>query len=230
MQAFNNALEPPLLTERLQDSWRRNAGRWTEMVRHPVIIRERSVVYSAVLAAVLRLQPKLVLDLGCGKGWLCRELSEHGIDCIGIDAVDSLIEAARRGAGGDSRFFAYEEIAKAPSQLGVSPDVLVANFSLLDEEAPQLLNAMATIAHEATRLIIQAAHPIIAGAGAEPGWRLELFNGHRGGLWVDMPWYFRSLSSWEVALKPTWRLELVEEPKEAGASQPSSLLLTAIKG
>ncbi|MEP7154069.1 MAG: class I SAM-dependent methyltransferase [Nitrospira sp.] len=40
-----------------------------------------------------------MLDLGCGEGWLARELSARQIDDVGLDATAQLIEEpGRQGA------------------------------------------------------------------------------------------------------------------------------------
>jgi SAM-dependent methyltransferase len=39
---------------------------------------------------------KQVLDLGCGQGWLCRELADRGAEVTGLDASERNIAAAQR--------------------------------------------------------------------------------------------------------------------------------------
>ncbi|NLF32917.1 MAG: methyltransferase domain-containing protein [Planctomycetes bacterium] len=53
-----------------------------------------------VLPGVLRLlgaaAGQRVLDVACGEGVLCRRLTELGVQCVGVDASEQLIDAARR--------------------------------------------------------------------------------------------------------------------------------------
>lgn len=65
-------------SQRIRDSWRANAQAWVDAVRSGRIESRRLVTDQAVLDAVLTPRPRRVLDLGCGEGWLCRELLYRG--------------------------------------------------------------------------------------------------------------------------------------------------------
>jgi SAM-dependent methyltransferase len=45
---------------------------------------------------VMRWQPGTVLDAGCGTGRVARELARRGVDVVGVDVDDSMIDTARR--------------------------------------------------------------------------------------------------------------------------------------
>jgi SAM-dependent methyltransferase len=45
---------------------------------------------------VARWRPSTVLDAGCGTGRVARELSDRGIDTVGIDLDESMIDTARQ--------------------------------------------------------------------------------------------------------------------------------------
>src|SRR5258706_10365087 len=47
---------------------------------------------------VMTLQPRTVLDAGCGSGRVAVELARRGVDVVGADADASMIAAARRRA------------------------------------------------------------------------------------------------------------------------------------
>ncbi len=49
-----------------------------------------------------------VLDLGCGRGVLCRKLARAGCDVVGIDAAEPLIAAARRRSEEEKLVIRYE--------------------------------------------------------------------------------------------------------------------------
>ena len=91
----------PLSDNKILHSWNTNASAWTTAVREERIESRNLVTNKAVIDAVLKLSPRTVLDIGCGEGWLARELTRSGVDVVGVDAVPALIEAARR-KGGDS--------------------------------------------------------------------------------------------------------------------------------
>ncbi len=118
--------------EQLNLSWQANADAWTAAVREQRIESRRLVTDAAIVQAILALAPKRVLDLGCGEGWLCRGLVEHGIEAVGVDASAPLIAVAQQAATGASQYrvCGYAELESQAELLGRF-DVLVCNFALL---------------------------------------------------------------------------------------------------
>ena len=55
-----------------------------------------SRILSKVVRAVLKYNPKRVLDIGCGNGHLCKLLSDKGIECVGIDPIPDAITQAKK--------------------------------------------------------------------------------------------------------------------------------------
>ena len=158
--------------------------------------RER-ITNRAIIDAIVEGGPSSVIDIGCGEGWLVRELATRGIDALGIDASAELVDAARL-AGGRFEVVAYDAID--PDALGGPFDAAVCNFSLIGKTstehavrtAPALLGA-------GGRFIVQTLHPIRA-CGDLPyrdGWREGSWVGF-GESFVDpAPWYFRTIETWE---------------------------------
>jgi|GEM_PF-250241 len=69
-------------------SWIKNVDQSSHFQRTELI---DPILYSRVEA----LAPKTAIELGCGEGRNCRILRDHGCDVVGIDPVDTFIEAAR---------------------------------------------------------------------------------------------------------------------------------------
>lgn len=213
--------------ERLRRSWIANAPSWRDAVRNGRIESRRLVTDAAIVDAVLEAQPRAVLDLGCGEGWLARALASHGIDVTGIDASEPLIEAAQ--ALGGARFLAisYEELIRNPAAAGTTFDAIVANFSLLDDRIEPILRGMATLLTDDGRLIVQTVHPAFA-CGDQPyadGWRTETFAGFPGEWPEAMPWYFRTIESWSRAFADAGlAVARMREPVHPGRSTPASLV------
>jgi 2-polyprenyl-3-methyl-5-hydroxy-6-metoxy-1,4-benzoquinol methylase len=184
-------------TERaqLRRSWTANAGAWRDAVREHKIRSRELATDAAIVAAIKSLRPNRVVDLGCGEGWLVRELSAHGIEAVGVDESAPLIESANDLGGGSFFALSYEELAGA-EHLVVPPfDVAVANFSLLEEDIGHVLRATTRMLEKRGALIIQTVHPVFSG-GDEPyesGARTETFADFEGAWPEPMPWYFRTL-------------------------------------
>lgn len=215
--------------EQLNLSWQANADAWTAAVRERRIESRRLVTDAAIVQAILALAPKRVLDLGCGEGWLCRGLAEHGIEAVGVDASAPLIAVARQAGSprAQYRVCGYAELNSQAAQLGRF-DVLVGNFALLEEPLAPVLNDLHGLLATNGRLLVQTLHPWRAchDASYRDGWRVETFAGFAEGFSQPMPWFFRTLESWLGLFSETgWRLQWLQEPLHPESEQPVSLLL-----
>jgi len=215
--------------EQLRRSWDANAEAWCSAVRDDLIESRRTVTNAAIIAAVLEEKPGRVLDIGCGEGWLARRLSAAGATVTGFDASAPLIEAANRAGGGSFLALTYDDVAANPRSLGGPFDTMVANFSLLDDRAGDLLRSLRTVLAAEGRLIVQTTHPLaVAGEAYVDGWRTETFAGFPGEWPEAMPWYFRTVSSWwRLLLEAGFTVISLREPMYESRPMPASLLLLA---
>lgn len=216
----------PYSDARIVESWRKNASPWTLAVRERQIETRSQITDQAIIDAVIDCSPRTVLDIGCGEGWLVRELVARNIQVIGVDAVPELIEQARRAGAGDYRALSYEEIAEG--KLEVSVDVIVSNFALLGKESvegifrtvPSLLNAQGS-------LIVQTLHPVTA-CGDLPyhdGWRAGSWAGFSPAFTDPAPWYFRTLQTWKnLFTEAGLRVREVREPCHPQTQEPASVI------
>jgi len=214
------------INERISDSWDNNAARWTEAVRGGSIRSRTAGTDAAIVAAVARLNPASVLDLGCGEGWLARRLAgELGCRVVGVDGSAELIRLAHEADPTGCYIQAgYDAIAAEPGELGGPFDIVVANFALLSED----LSAPLRASRASATLIIQTVHPWSACSDLPyaDGWREERFAAFGTGTWTPMPWYFRTLESWISELACSgWQVDQLKEPADPETGRPLSLLL-----
>ena len=208
------------------DSWRKNAPAWTVAVREGRI-ESRQITDRAIVDAVLSRSPRSVLDIGCGEGWLVRQVAAKNIRVIGVDVVPALIDAAQRAGGGDFRVMSYEGIAAG--RLGVSVDVVVCNFSLLGKESVEgVFRAVPSLLNSRGSLIVQTLHPVTA-CGDLPyrdGWRQGSWVGCGTGFSEPAPWYFRTLERWRTMFAENGILLCeVVEPVPPKTRNPVSVIL-----
>ena len=212
-------------------SWMANAEAWTRAVREGLIESRRLATDAAIVRAVLERSPERVLDLGCGEGWLMRELAERGIDAVGLDVSLELLMAAEETGGGRYRCCSYDEVIADPTRAGGPYDVIACNFSLLGAELPPLLAALRENLYDDGALVVQTVHPWTACGDGEPyadGWRTETFDAFGGEFAEPMPWFFRTLETWVDAIRGAgFVLTTLREPVHPGTGRPASLLMVA---
>lgn len=215
----------PFNDTKIIDSWYKNALPWTNAVRSGEIESRKLITNQAIIDAVVSYSPKFVLDLGCGEGWLTRELATQGISATGVDVVPELIDKAKQ-AGGDFINISYEEIQQG--KLSISVDVIVCNFALFGKESVEgLFKTITRLLNPNGLLIVQTLHPLVA-CGDFPykdGWREGSWVGFSDDFTDPAPWYFRTLESW-VKLFNNNGLRLIEarEPIHPKTQKPASII------
>ena len=206
-----------MLQEEIKNSWEKNASEWIRIIENEMI-ESRKFTNLAIIEAVLNHKPENVLDLGCGEGWLCRELSRHEIKCTGTDASNPLIENARKK--GDQAFLnlSYEEIIEEKNILGNHFDAIIFNFSLfLNIETETLLKTLRKNLSSEGRIFIQTLHPYFLIKNSLPyksQWVQDSWAGLKGDFTDPHQWYIRTFSDWfEVFSSNGLQVEKLIEPK-----------------
>jgi 2-polyprenyl-3-methyl-5-hydroxy-6-metoxy-1,4-benzoquinol methylase len=214
------------------DAWHANADPWTDAVRHKKIASRKLVTDAAIIDAIVGCRPRSLLDIGCGEGWLVRELSRRGIDCLGVDAVPALVDAARI-AGGNFQALSYADIAAGA--ISKRFDIAACNFSLIGDAATEALIATAPrLLNPGGALIIQTLHPV-SGCGDAPyvdGWREGSWVGIEGDFAAPAPWFFRTLQGWvDLIRRSGLVIERLVEPLHPNTGKPASIIFAcAVNG
>jgi 2-polyprenyl-3-methyl-5-hydroxy-6-metoxy-1,4-benzoquinol methylase len=215
------------LHARIASSWTDNAAAWTQAVRDGLIPSRRAGTDAAIIAACMASGTGALLDVGCGEGWLVRELAARGVSATGIDVSAPLIDRARELGGGTFDVVTYASLERNSAIVAGPWHTIVCNFSLLADPLHPLLHALQRRLAPGGRVLVQTVHPWTA-RGAAPycdGWRTESFDSFAVPFPSPMPWFYRTLGSWLTELSAAGlRVVQVTEPLHATTGAPLSVL------
>lgn len=209
--------------------WEKNIVPWVKAIANDDIDTRRLVTNRAIVDAVLSTGGASLLDIGCGEGWLVREMIRRGLTATGIDAIAGFVEVAGRLGSGQFLQLQYEQLSAG--RLPKRYDVAVCNFSLIGQSSVErVFKVMKSLLTVHGRFIVQTLHPRIAcGEQAyRDGWRDGSWDGFDKTFVDPAPWYFRTMESW-IKLFTANGLQPVKltEPINPNTGRPASLLMVA---
>lgn len=209
-------------------SWHTNADAWISAVQNQEIESRKIVTNEAIIDAVMEQKPSTALDVGCGEGWLSRELYDRNVSVSGIDAVPELIESTRKSCVGNFHVCSYERLAEEEI-FDYKFDAVICNFSLLGKEDVELLiDRIPSLLRNKGVFYIQTLHPSICCEAAEckDGWREGSWEGFGPQFKDPAPWYYRKIASWEKLLTESGFSNIeCREPKYPESEEVASMIL-----
>jgi 2-polyprenyl-3-methyl-5-hydroxy-6-metoxy-1,4-benzoquinol methylase len=210
------------------DSWEANAGNWIKIIENKGIESRTLVTNKAIIDAVYSARPTSVLDIGCGEGWLAKELTDRGMDVTGIDIIPELIRKAKEKTTGNFIVASYEDISEHNISLPVAFDAIVINFALIGKESTEvLLESMPYYLGEKGRLFIQTLHPHSRKLidDYSTGWKQGSWDGLGDQFTLPYEWYFRTLEDWLELLNQSGFSKIqFTEPLHPVTRHPMSVL------
>lgn len=210
------------------DSWKSNAPAWIATVEGEELESRKLVTNQAIVDVVLKYQPKKVLDVGCGEGWLCRALQQHGIETLGVDAVADFIAHARQQGAGLFEQATYQELIQHKPLTSIPFDAVVINFALLEQETTKaLLPALRNYLSSSGYLFIQTLHPHSFNNHVpyQSGWHDEDWSLMKQQFTKPYRWYYRTLEDWiKLFLNSGYQLVELREPVHPVTQRPASII------
>jgi 2-polyprenyl-3-methyl-5-hydroxy-6-metoxy-1,4-benzoquinol methylase len=224
-------------------SWKVIAQDWTDAIKNQEIESRLLVTNQAIIEAIQSYSPKSMLDIGCGEGWLTRELINLGIPTSGVDGIPRLIDNAKAlvsnidnnidnnldtNLKSNSYYLAsYEEIAKG-NFIHPTVEGIVCNFSLIGKEAvDNLITSLPSLLKSSGLLFIQTLHPLMV-MGTLPyenSWRPGSWDGFNRQFPDAPPWYFRTVESWiSLIIKSGFNILEMREPLHPHTQKPASII------
>jgi 2-polyprenyl-3-methyl-5-hydroxy-6-metoxy-1,4-benzoquinol methylase len=154
-----------------RERWETNTDYWVKVIRERRDRYRTELTDPAVLDAVGPCAGLRVLDAGCGEGYLARGLAASGADVVGVDACQSLVEAAESLVfdGPGSVSFACASVDALPLQSG-SFDLVVCNHLFSHLYDPSLaIREFGRVLRSGGRLVILTLHPCFYTGNSERG-------------------------------------------------------------
>jgi len=63
----------PHADKKIIASWHQNAKAWIQAITNDEIASRTLITNQAIIDTILQTEPKTLLDIGCGEGWLARQ-------------------------------------------------------------------------------------------------------------------------------------------------------------
>ncbi|MFA6700727.1 MAG: class I SAM-dependent methyltransferase [Thiomicrospira sp.] len=178
-------------------SWDTNAKAWTQAVRNREIESRNRVTNQAIVDAILAQDFQSMLDVGCGEGWLIREIAStrpgaKPVDYVGIDGSEDLIRLAQE-LDQEHTYLNLTYQALNIDSLKRKFDLIVCNFSLFGKESvDDLLLKLKGLLNGNGRILIQTLYV----ADEDIGWQAGSWQGFSEQFTDPAPWYKRNHQAW----------------------------------
>jgi 2-polyprenyl-3-methyl-5-hydroxy-6-metoxy-1,4-benzoquinol methylase len=211
-------------------SWQVNANNWIAVVEANGIESRSLATNEAIINAVCAADPVSILDIGCGEGWLAKELFDKGFEVTGIDIVPELIEKAKQKTPGHFFVASYGDLYNHKIEFLKSFDAVVINFALIGKESTEnLLGSLPGYLTPKGKLFIQTLHPHNRKQINDyvTGWKQGSWDGLGDQFTMPYEWYFRTMEDWIELLDRSGYTDIkISEVLHPHTFAPLSVLFT----
>jgi SAM-dependent methyltransferase len=137
-----------------------NAQFWIRIIRERLDRYRTELTDAAVLDAIGDVDGHTVLDLGCGEGYMARNLADRGADVVGVDINPELVAAAHAHEQDEPRGIDYVRGSAYDIPIGWRFDLVVMNHLANDlDDLGQALSEVARVLYPGGRVVMLALHP-----------------------------------------------------------------------
>lgn len=187
------------MSDTIKASWNKNAKEWVKVIQNNAI-PSRKYTNAAILDTLKVLDGNSLVDIGCGEGWLAREIHGLGWKTTGVDATEGLIEEAKKQGKQSFEVFTFEDIIDGKTIPNAPFDVAVFNFCLyLKEGLQELLTNTLKQLKTGGAIVIQTLHPYFLIENNLPytcQWLSDSWKGLPGNFTDGHSWYARTMEDW----------------------------------
>lgn len=188
--------------EQTSQAWDRLADKWNERYSEHGDMNREFIIDPAIFRIIGSVKNLLVLDAGCGAGYLSRLLAKKGAQVVGVDISKRFIKIARQKEKRKPLGITYH--AASLSNLSMlrneSFDLIVSNIVLADvKDLEKAIEELARILKPNGKLVFSNMHPCFASAPVH-GWVRVPQDSNRNEDWIywKVDKYFdRSVETWQ---------------------------------
>jgi ubiquinone/menaquinone biosynthesis C-methylase UbiE len=145
--------------------WEQIADIWDQAVGEEGDIRHKLVINPIVSKLLGDLQGKVVLDAGCGNGYLARRMAKTAKKVVAVDFTEGLIERAKERSVGITNIEYHVENIEELSLSDHSFDVVLSNMVLMDlERLDKAVKEFSRVVKKDGLIIISTQHPCFENA------------------------------------------------------------------
>lgn len=211
------------------DSWGENAKEWIKVIENNGI-GSRKVTNPALLEFIDKNGEGPYLDLGCGEGWLTRELHSQGKQVMGADGTLDLIRRAKEHIPEMYCHMTFEDVIDGNAPVLGKYATIILNYCLYgDDLTTNLLRALSShLVDDDSRIIIQTVHPYFLTLSGEyrSRWIENAWSGLPGNFTGAHRWYCRTMMDWtKTAASVGYQIAELRETISEDHKKPLSLLL-----
>lgn len=156
----------PAITE----SWDHVAEWYGQHLRSGAGDHHDELIIPGVIRLLAPAPGQRIIDIACGEGLLCRELSARGVETVGVDLSPALVEAARR-AHPIARYEVADARAMNVETLGVFDAASCVMAIMNIDSAADVLRSAASVLAPGGTLVLVLLHPAFRAPGRSSwGW------------------------------------------------------------
>lgn len=216
------------MSDEIKSSWNKNAEEWVKIIQNDGI-PSRKFTNPAILEEIKELKGSTVADIGCGEGWLTREMEKLGWKATGLDATVDLIKDARQRSDQIFEVFTFEDIIKGEKIPNAPFDAAVFNFCLYVKNGliELLSNTLKQLSPKGS-LVIQTLHPYFLLQNNLPyksQWISDSWKGLPGNFTDGHSWYARTMEDWVQELNQIEHIEFNIKEVLNDDDKPISLII-----
>lgn len=216
------------MSDEIRSSWNKNAEEWVKIIQNDGI-PSRKFTNPAILEEIKELKGSTIADIGCGEGWLTREMEKLGWKATGLDATMDLIKEARKRSDQTFQVFTFEDIIKGEKMRNAPFDVAIFNFCLYVKNGliELLSNTLKQLSPKGS-LVIQTLHPYFLLQNNLPyksQWISDSWKGLPGNFTDGHSWYARTMEDWVQELNQIEHIEFNIKEVLNDDDKPISLII-----